>query len=77
MKNSKSMLCHMPKFSIGTPHYQMSDDQLVDIIGGGNSVDLVTVAAALQWFDLERFYPIVKRISEKPAGLYLLFGALV
>lgn len=71
------MLCDMPKFSICTPHYQMSDDQLVDIIGGGNSVDLVTVAAALQWFDLERFYPIVKRISEKPAGLYLLFGALV
>ncbi|KAJ6991061.1 LOW QUALITY PROTEIN: hypothetical protein NC653_019317 [Populus alba x Populus x berolinensis] len=70
VKNSKSMLCHMPKFSVFTPHYQMSDDQLADIIGGGNSVDLVTVAAALQWFDLGRFYPIVKRnISEKP-GLY-------
>ncbi|KAG6768519.1 hypothetical protein POTOM_027440 [Populus tomentosa] len=53
VKNSKSMLCHMPKFSIFTPHYQMSDDQLADIIGGGNSVDLVTVAAALRWYSID------------------------
>lgn len=32
------------------------------------SVDLVTVAQALHWFDLERFYSEVRRVS-KPAGV--------
>jgi ubiquinone/menaquinone biosynthesis C-methylase UbiE len=30
------------------------------------SVDLVTVAQALHWFDLERFYPEVRRVLKQP-----------
>jgi len=33
-----------------------------------NSVDLITVAQALHWFDLEKFYQEVKRVA-KPAGV--------
>ena len=33
-----------------------------------NSVDLITVAQALHWFDLARFYPEVERVT-KPGGV--------
>jgi len=33
-----------------------------------NSVDLITVAQALHWFDLERFYAETRRVS-KPGGV--------
>ncbi|KAJ6917099.1 hypothetical protein NC652_019473 [Populus alba x Populus x berolinensis] len=46
----------------------MSDDELVHLLGGENSVDLITVASAVHWFDLEKFYPIVKRVLRKPGG---------
>lgn len=35
----------------------------------GNSVDLITVAQALHWFDLDRFYVEVKRLL-KPDGIF-------
>ncbi|KAL3591495.1 hypothetical protein D5086_010135 [Populus alba] len=47
----------------------MSDDELVNLIGGENSVDLVVVATAVHWFDLEKFYPVVKRVLKKPGGV--------
>lgn len=47
----------------------MSDDELVTLIGGDNSVDLVTVSVAVHWFDLERFYSQVKRLLRKPGGV--------
>jgi SAM-dependent methyltransferase len=34
----------------------------------GNSVDLVTVASAIHWFDLKRFYAEVRRVV-KPGGI--------
>ncbi|KAG6767387.1 hypothetical protein POTOM_028591 [Populus tomentosa] len=48
----------------------MSDDELVHLLGGENSVDLITVASAVLWFDLEKFYPIVKRVLIKPGGIF-------
>ncbi|XP_062000336.1 uncharacterized protein LOC133717645 [Rosa rugosa] len=49
----------------------ISDDEMVDLIGGGheNSVDLVTVATAVHWFDLPHFYSLVKRLLRKPGGI--------
>lgn len=35
-----------------------------------NSVDLVTVSQALHWFDLNRFYPEVRRVL-KPDGVFV------
>ncbi|KAJ6917098.1 hypothetical protein NC652_019473 [Populus alba x Populus x berolinensis] len=51
----------------------MSDDELVHLLGGENSVDLITVASAVHWFDLEKFYPIVKRVLRKPGGIFAVW----
>ncbi|RXH73490.1 hypothetical protein DVH24_016312 [Malus domestica] len=57
----KSALQHPRVRYVHTP-VTMSDDELVDLIGGENSVDLVTVAEAVHWFDLPKFYSLVKSI---------------
>ena len=41
----------------------------MDLIGGENSVDLVTVAAAVHWFELPKFYSLVTRLLRKPGGV--------
>lgn len=52
----------------------MSDDELVALIGGEGSVELITVAQAVHWFDLPRFYSLVNRLSRKPGGLIAVWG---
>ncbi|KAM3702709.1 hypothetical protein ACJW31_04G045100 [Castanea mollissima] len=50
------------------------DDELVDLIGGENSVDLVTVATAIYSLELPKFYTIVKRLLKKPGGVIAVWG---
>jgi len=38
------------------------------------SVDLVTVAQALHWFDLERFYAAVRRVARPPHAVLATWG---
>ncbi|XP_043720146.1 putative methyltransferase DDB_G0268948 [Telopea speciosissima] len=52
----------------------MSEDELVSLIGGEGSVDLVTVAEAIHWFDLRRFYSLVNRVLKKPEGIIAVWG---
>lgn len=52
----------------------MSEDELVALIGGDNSVDLVTVVKTIHWFDLENFYSIVKWVLKKPGGIIAVWG---
>ena len=47
----------------------ISDDELLALVGGENSVDLVTVAQAVHWFDLPKFYSLVTRLKRKPGGV--------
>jgi len=47
----------------------LTDDALDSIVGPESSVDLVTVAAAVHWFDLNTFYAQVKRVLRKPGGV--------
>lgn len=47
----------------------ISDDDLVSLIGGEGSVDLITVAQAVHWFDLPRFYSVASRLLRKPGGV--------
>ncbi|KDP31464.1 hypothetical protein JCGZ_15344 [Jatropha curcas] len=61
MKHPRVQYLHTPS--------SMSDDEVVSLIGGENSVDLVTVSVAVHWFDLERFYSQVKRLLRKPGGV--------
>ena len=52
----------------------ITDDELVALIGGENSVDLVTVATAVHWFDLPKFYSLVTRLLRKPGGIIVVWG---
>ncbi|KAM3237189.1 putative methyltransferase DDB [Capsicum annuum] len=52
----------------------MSDEELVSIAGGDNSVDLITVATAVHWFDLPRFYSIANRVLRKPGGIIAVWS---
>ncbi|XVE62349.1 hypothetical protein DITRI_Ditri06bG0111000 [Diplodiscus trichospermus] len=51
----------------------ISDDEIVASIGGENSVDLVTVAQAVHWFDLPKFYSLVTRVLRKPGGVLAIW----
>lgn len=46
-----------------------NDNQIVSLIGEENSVDLITVAQAVHWFDLPKFYSTVTRLLRKPGGV--------
>ncbi|KAK4393718.1 putative methyltransferase DDB [Sesamum angolense] len=52
----------------------MSDDELVNLIGTEGSVDLITVAQAVHWFDLPRFYSVASRLLRKPTGVLTVWG---
>ncbi|XXG60727.1 hypothetical protein AAC387_Pa04g2564 [Persea americana] len=58
---------------IHTP-LSLEEEELVSLIGGEGSVDLVTVATAVHWFDLPSFYSVVNRILRKPGGLLAVWG---
>jgi len=52
----------------------MTDEELSSIVGEEGSVDLVTVATAVHWFDLEPFYAQVKRVLRKPGGVIAVWS---
>ena len=68
----KHAIPHPQVHYLHTPS-MMSDDELVHLLGGENSVDLITVASAVHWFDLEKFNPIVKRVLRKPGGIFAVW----
>lgn len=43
-------------------------------LGGENSVDLITVAQAVHWFNLPDFYSLVGRLLQKPGGLLAVWA---
>jgi SAM-dependent methyltransferase len=47
----------------------MSEDQMVALVGGDNSVDLIVAAQAVHYFDLAPFYNVAKRVLRKEGGL--------
>ncbi|PKI79432.1 hypothetical protein CRG98_000179 [Punica granatum] len=47
----------------------LPEDDLITQIGGENSVDLITVAHAVHWFDLPSFYATAARALRKPGGV--------
>ncbi|KAL0307703.1 UNVERIFIED_CONTAM: putative methyltransferase DDB [Sesamum calycinum] len=49
-------------------------DELVNLIGTEGSVDLITVAQVVHWFDLPRFYSIASRLLWKPTGVVIVWG---
>jgi ubiquinone/menaquinone biosynthesis C-methylase UbiE len=61
VKHSKISYHHTPK--------DMSEDEMVSLVGGENSVDLIVAAQALHFFDLDTFYNVAKRVLRKQGGL--------
>lgn len=47
----------------------MPEEQIISAIGEENSVDLITVAQAVHWFDLPTFYAAATRLLRKPGGI--------
>ena len=68
--------CATPHPRVKYLHTPLSlpDDEIVRLIGGEGSVDLVTVALAVHWFDLPTFYPLVTRLLRKPGGVFVVWG---
>ncbi|XP_018718390.1 putative methyltransferase DDB_G0268948 isoform X1 [Eucalyptus grandis] len=58
---------------VHTPQ-SMSEDEMVALMGGENRVDLITVATAVHWFDLPKFYKLAKRLLRKPGGLLAVWA---
>ncbi|MQL75570.1 hypothetical protein Taro_007957 [Colocasia esculenta] len=50
------------------------EDDLVALLGGEGSIDLVTVSQAVHWFDLPGFYAVVDRVLRKPGGVIAVWG---
>ncbi|KAF3440625.1 hypothetical protein FNV43_RR18909 [Rhamnella rubrinervis] len=51
----------------------LTDDDVVSLFGGENSVDLVTVAQGVHWFDLPSLYSRVSRLLRKPGGVFAVW----
>jgi len=51
------------------------EEDLVAMLGGGEaSVDLLTVAQAVHWFDLPAFYGAARRVLRRPGGVIAVWG---
>ncbi|CAA6674942.1 unnamed protein product [Spirodela intermedia] len=62
---------HVVAWDAGTGNGQLKrgPDGLVALLGGEDSVDLVTIATAVHCFDLEKFYRWWSEPSGSPAGV--------
>ncbi|XP_030543692.1 putative methyltransferase DDB_G0268948 [Rhodamnia argentea] len=58
---------------VHTPQ-SMTEDEMVALMGGENRVDLITVATAVHWFDLPKFYKLAKRLLRKPGGILAVWA---
>jgi SAM-dependent methyltransferase len=57
-----------------TPDATPGEDDLVAMLGGEGSVDLITVAQAVHWFDLPAFYGVARRVLRRPGGVIAVWG---
>uniref|UniRef100_A0A0A9CCT9 Methyltransferase type 11 domain-containing protein n=1 Tax=Arundo donax TaxID=35708 RepID=A0A0A9CCT9_ARUDO len=56
-----------------TPEH-LSEDELVALVSGEGSLDLVVVATSIHWFDVPLFYAVVSRALKKPGGVLAVWG---
>ncbi|CAN8268100.1 unnamed protein product [Cochlearia groenlandica] len=61
IKHSRITYHHTPQ--------TMSEDEMVSLLGGENSIDLIVAAQAVHFFDLATFYNVAKRVLNKQGGL--------
>ncbi|CAO2197844.1 unnamed protein product [Urochloa humidicola] len=56
-----------------TPEH-LTEDELVAMVGGEGSLDLIVVATSIHWFDIPLFYAVANRALKKPGGLLAVWG---
>ncbi|XP_068649314.1 uncharacterized protein [Aristolochia californica] len=69
----KRAISHPKVQYIHTPD-SITDKDLISLIGAEGSVDLITVATAVHWFDLPKFYSIATHLLRKPGGVIALWA---
>ncbi|KAF8696757.1 hypothetical protein HU200_036389 [Digitaria exilis] len=57
--------------NLHTPDATPGEDDQVAALGGEGSVDLITVAEAVHWFDLPAFYAVARRACDRCLGQQL------
>ncbi|KAF2618584.1 hypothetical protein F2Q68_00041497 [Brassica cretica] len=62
-----------PRISYHHTPKNMSEDEMVALIGGENSMDLIVAAQAVHFFDLTIFYNVAKRVLRKEGGLIAIW----
>lgn len=74
---SEGQLAHAiahPRVRYAHTPAHLSEDELVALVGGEDSLDLVVVATSIHWFDLPLFYGVVNRALRKPGGVLAVWG---
>eukprot|EP00253_Pinus_taeda_P034548 PITA_34548 len=59
-----------PNITYAVTPRAMSLEELESTVGAEGSVDVVTAAQALHWFDIDAFYSHVKHVLRKPGGVF-------
>ncbi|KAH9329966.1 hypothetical protein KI387_002074, partial [Taxus chinensis] len=73
-KQQLELAQHHPRVTYVLTQDVLTDQALQSTMGMDGSVDLVTVAMAVHWFDLDTFYSQVKRVLRKPGGVISVWG---
>ncbi|KAJ3695036.1 hypothetical protein LUZ60_000413 [Juncus effusus] len=63
-----------PKIRYFHTPISISEEEMVAMLGGDNSVDLIISATAVHWFDLDFFYSVANRVLKKPNGIISLWS---
>ncbi|TVU35322.1 hypothetical protein EJB05_17207, partial [Eragrostis curvula] len=58
---------------VHTPEH-LTENELVALVGGEGSLDLVVVATSIHWFDVPLFYAAASRALRKPGGVLAVWG---
>ncbi|KAF8678505.1 hypothetical protein HU200_046259 [Digitaria exilis] len=69
----RNAIAHPRVRYVHTPEH-LSEDELVAMVGGEGSLDLVVVATSIHWFDIPLFYAVVNRALRKPGGVLAVWG---
>ena len=69
---SEAQLAQTPQGLPGAVSFRVSSAEDLSFQASG-SVDLVTVASAIHWIDLDQFYPEVERVL-RPGGVLAVYG---
>eukprot|EP00245_Coleochaete_scutata_P007814 TRINITY_DN23584_c0_g1_i1.p1 TRINITY_DN23584_c0_g1~~TRINITY_DN23584_c0_g1_i1.p1 ORF type:complete len:267 (-),score=59.44 TRINITY_DN23584_c0_g1_i1:235-1035(-) len=60
----------LPNVTYAVTPQIMTADEVVKLVGTPGSVDLITVAQAVHWFEFESFYSHVRMLLRKPGGVF-------